>query len=304
MPKIIDMHSHIGNILYPRGGELIYKKGVATNWALDTQVIYERRLWRHLGILDKLLLVEPLFIRSGSLRNASGTLENMHASLEEAHIWKTVCLPVPPYVTFSDLKRAQEFDDSVIPFTGFDPSQKYDLDEALRRDVENGAKGMKLHPIIQNEPLNSKNTFEAVEAFAPHALPILFHCGVTGYYPKKEHHRNTPEYGDIHYARDLISAFPSVTFIVGHGGLFQWEEAIHLLSGYKNAYIEISFMSVERVQRMLKAFRPERVLFGSDWPWGKRTTVIKVMKEVCKGDKELEKVLFYENAVRLLKLLD
>jgi hypothetical protein len=67
MPKIIDMHSHIGDILNPHGGELIYKKRVATKWLFDTQVIYERRLWRRLGILDRLLFLEPFFIRSGTL---------------------------------------------------------------------------------------------------------------------------------------------------------------------------------------------------------------------------------------------
>jgi predicted TIM-barrel fold metal-dependent hydrolase len=304
MHNIVDMHSHIGDILYPYGGELIYKKGISTKWAFDSQVIYERRLWRNLGILDVLLLIKPLFIRSGLLRNASGTLENMRASMDEAHIWKTVCLPVPPYVTFNDLKQAQVHDEAIIPFTGFDPSLDIDLSDALRRDVENGAKGMKLHPIIQNEPLNSEKTFGAVQAFAPHALPILFHCGVSAYYPKTDQYMNTPEYGAVHYARDLISTFPNVTFIVGHGGLFQWEEVIEQIASYENAYVEISFMSVEGVRRMLEAFQPERVLFGSDWPWGKRTTAIKVLKEVSRGDEALERMIFYDNAVRLLKLDD
>ena len=38
--------------------------------------------------------------------------------------------------------------------------------------------------------------------------------------------------------------------------------------------------------------------------WGQRTTAIKVMMEVSKGDEELERIICYENAFRLLRLGD
>ena len=87
------------------------------------------------------------------------------------------------------------------------------MDAALARDVAEGARGLKLHPIIQKEPLNSKRTFEAVEAFAPHELPVLFHSGEFSYYLGEEKSRNqVPAYGAIHYARDLVAAFPKIPF--------------------------------------------------------------------------------------------
>ncbi len=302
MGKIIDMHSHIGDILYPGGGELIFRKGVRKKFVVSPAGIYESRTWKSLGFLDRFLFIEPLMVRGYQANNASGSLENMRTTMDDAGIWKTVCLPILPHVTFDDLKEAQEQDDGLIPFTSFDPRQDYDLEAALSSDVARGARGMKLHPIIQNEPLNSKRTFEAVEAFAPHGLPVLFHGGVASYYLKKETYKENPEYGDIHYAKDLIAAFPNVTFVVGHSGLLQVTHVLEMLPEYKNTYVEISFQHPQIIRRLISAFGPDRVLFGSDWPWAKRTTAIRAIKEACKGDYALEHMICYENSAELLKL--
>ncbi len=302
MGKIIDMHSHIGDILYPGGGELIFRKGVRKKFVLSPTGIYESRTWKSFGFLDRFLFIEPLMVRGYQANNASGSLENMRTSMDEAGIWKTVCLPILPHVTFDDLKEAQKHDDGVIPFTGFDPRHDYDLEAELSSDVARGAKGMKLHPIIQNEPLNSKRTFEAVKAFAPHGLPVLFHSGVAAYYLKRESYKENPEHGQIHYARDLIAAFPNVTFVVGHSGILQVTDVLEMLPEFKNTYVEISFQHPQTIRQLISAFGPDRVLFGSDWPWAKRTTAIRAIKEACEEDQALEHMICYENSAGLLKL--
>jgi predicted TIM-barrel fold metal-dependent hydrolase len=303
--KIIDMHSHIGDILYPDGGKLIFKKGVRMKYVIDPFQIYERRLWRMLGLLDTLIFsMESLMVRADQEKNWSGTLENMRTTMDEAGIWKTVCMPIPPHVTFDDLHAAQQQDEGVIPFTGFDPRAEYDVEAALRRDVERGAKGMKLHPIIQNEALTSRRTYEAVEAFAPYELPILFHSGVATYYLKKESYRQNPEHGNIHYGRDLVEDFPQVTFIFGHSGLREVTDVLRWIPKHPNAYVEISFMNPENIRELVGAFGPERVLFGSDWPWAKRTTAVKAIEEALAGEKALQSMICYENAARILKMGD
>ena len=49
MGRIIDMHSHIGDILYPDGGELIFRKGVKKRFVIEglshsVLIFSERRL--------------------------------------------------------------------------------------------------------------------------------------------------------------------------------------------------------------------------------------------------------------------
>ncbi len=66
--------------------------------------------------------------------------------MDLAGIDQTVCMPIPPYVHFEDLRQAREIDPGVIPFTGADYTNEDDLEANLNNDVKNGAVGLKLHP--------------------------------------------------------------------------------------------------------------------------------------------------------------
>jgi predicted TIM-barrel fold metal-dependent hydrolase len=246
---------------------------------------------------------EDLVIAASRARNATATLENMRRSLDEAGIETTVCLPVPPYLTFDDLLAAQRRDAAIVPFTGVDFGREADAGAALARDVERGARGLKLHPIIQREPLDSRRTFEAVEAFAPHGLPILFHSGSASYHLAEDRAtRQIPELGRLEYGRKLVAAFPDVPFIAGHAGLLEVEEAIALLGGCENVHVDTSFQSPESIRRLIDVFGRERVLFASDWPFGRRPPALASAREACSGDAELERLVLHRNAARLLRL--
>lgn len=299
---IIDSHGHLGNILYPGGGELIFRKGVKKRFVVDIATLSEWQL--HAGMPDVLLrlLMDPI-TRAERARNETASLENLRKSMDRAGVDKMVCLPVPPYVTFDDLRRAAELDPGVIPFTGVDFTRDYDVPGALDSDVSAGARGLKLHPIIQKEPMNSRRTLEVVEAFASHGLPVLFHAGEFSYYLGEEKARNQGmSYGAIHYARDLVASFPKVNFVAGHAGMFQVEDVMAMLGGFSNVYVDITFQSPDAVRKLIDVFGPERVLYGSDWPWGNHIPAIKIARKACNGDKTLEHLLFHENAARLLKL--
>lgn len=303
---IIDMHSHIGDILYINGGDLIQKLGQKKPSENDLIAGAEDRLFRtREGGGNELNYdeIEDVIAKAARARNFTATLENMRDSMDEAGMDKTVCLPVPPYVTFNDLKTAQKSDPRIIPFTGVDYTREYDIESSLEEDVAQGAKGMKLHPIIQKVPLNSKETFKAVEAFAPHGLPILFHCGVSSYYLDAEKATNQiTEYGRIGYAKDLVAAFPTVSFVMGHAGMLQVNEAIACLSDFDNVWVDITFQSPETIIELISAFGSNRVLYASDWPFGNRMVTIKTVREACQGDDSLERMIFSENATQLLKL--
>lgn len=303
---IIDIHTHLGDILYPNGGDLIDKTGVKKKIVYD--IISHSEMMLHSGFpmaIEEWLYYKlySLVTRASRARNATATLENMRRSMDEAGVFASACMPIPPYLTFEDLKRAKEKEPRVIPFTGIDYTKDYDMAAALTEDVKNGAKGLKLHPIIQRAPLNSKKTFQAIEAFAIHHLPVLFHCGVSSYYldPEKPAKENAT-LGEIPYAKELVAAFPGVTFIAGHAGLFKYRDVIDLLSGHKNVMVDTSVQSPTHVRELIKAFGPERVMYASDWPYGNRLPAIKIIKKACKGDTALEKRIFYENAAELLGL--
>lgn len=301
---IIDIHTHLGDILYPNGGRLIDQKNVQKKIFFDIISLSENV--SHTGIsdtIDKWLYkkIYTLVTRASRARNATATLENMRRSMDEAGITKSVCMPIPPNLTFDDLEKAARKDNGVIPFTGIDYTKDYDLATALESDVARGAKGIKLHPIIQRTSLDDQKTFEAMEAFAPFNLPVLFHCGISSYYLGDEQKKKESAIlGQIEYARNLVANFPKITFIAGHAGLFQYKDVIELLSGFKNVMVDVSVQSPGHIKKLIDEFGPERVMYASDWPYGERLPAVKRVKKACRGDNYLEKLVFYENAASLL----
>ena len=303
---IIDIHTHLGDILYPEGGKLIYQTGVKKKLWLDMVSLSESGLHEDTPLLKGEWLYRLTYnkiTKASRARNATATLENMQASMDRAGVTQTACMPIPPYLYFDDLARAKEQDSRIIPFTGIDYGAFDQMEPTLKDHVARGAMGLKLHPIIQNIPLNDDRTLQAVEAFAQFGLPILFHCGISSYYLGKEREeKENATYGSIQYAENLVAAFPQVKFIAGHAGLFQYQEVIDRLSSYQNVWVDISFQSPKHIQELIQAFGPDRVLFASDWPYGRRTTAVKAVKKACDGDTALEEALFFRNAQALLSL--
>jgi uncharacterized protein len=302
---IIDIHCHLGDILYPDGGRLIWKKGVRKARGFDVISISEASLHNRMGgtiaLVDKIM--SGLVTRAERKRNANATLENMRTSMDSAGVNRAVCMPIPPYVTFDDLARVAEADESILPFTGVDFTGSNDVAGQLSADVARGARGLKLHPIIQQRPLNGPEMMVAVEVFAPHGLPVLFHCGISSYYLGVEKTRcQNPELGRIEDARCMASAFPGVAFIAGHAGLFKVKDVMNLLGPLSNVSVDISFQSPATIRQLLKVFGPERVLYASDWPYGNHLPPIKAVTKACRGDERLTRMILAENAARLLNL--
>ncbi len=235
-------------------------------------------------------------------RNLTATLENMQTSMDEAGVDLTVCLPIAPYVTFEDLSQAAGLDKRIIPFTSIDFTRKHDVGKQLSKDIEDGAKGLKLHPIIQRVPLSDERTLEAIQAFAFYRKPVLAHTGPSHYYLKNESEKQAPEYADVSSVEKLVRSFSGVNFIIGHSGLFWQDQVRKKMADCKNVWVDVSFQSPRVIKGLIKAFGPERVMYASDWPWGGRIAHVQTVKTACRGDLSLEKMLLGENAARLLDL--
>jgi len=306
---IIDVHTHLGDILYHCGGHVINQGGLPDRNLFDTGFKFRNLFdagfyaalikYRHKGEQPP-HLVREWGTYSNRQRNFVASVENMKKSLDASGVTLTCCLPIPPYVTFEDIKEAK--DNRIIPFTGVDFTKKYDLESTLARQVQEGAKGMKLHPIVQKVALSDPRLREAVDIFSVYELPVLFHSGVTSYYHGKEKSKQEPRNGNIPEAEQLIADFPEVKFVVGHAGGIEVDEVMRTLPQYENAFVDTSFQSPEKIRELVNAFGAERVLFASDWPYGDRTISIKMVRLACDGNSNLEEKLFYQNATSIMCL--
>ncbi len=298
---IIDVHSHLGDILEHGGGELIDKTGVVMEKIFDPVLINEKGLMRTYGLGTIPYTLTGYWVtRAERARNATATLENMRRSLDEAEVDYTACMPIAPYVTYDDLARAHKKEKRIIPFTTIDFSRMDDMPRKLRDDMTGGARGLKLHPIIQSVRATDSRTLAALQEYEQYKKPVLTHSGISGYYLGSDKKRNTPKYGRIRDIEEMVRAFPGINFIIGHSGLFQVWEVMRRLRDCKNVWFDTSFQSPHKISRLIKTFGAEKVMYASDWPYGFRPPAIRTVKIACRGDHSLEDLLLYKNAAELL----
>ncbi|MCL2099641.1 MAG: amidohydrolase [Oscillospiraceae bacterium] len=307
--QAIDIHSHIGDILYENGGELIFKTGIKFPESTGLQRFDEKYLFRKTRCAAILEAIFPMWATNCERRrNAAATLQNFQQSFEtgtdteDIKIIKSVCLPVAPNTRYSDMCAAAAADSRIIAFTSPD-FKSTDTEAALAADLENGAAGVKIHPIIQEIEADSDKVMRAVELSSAYNVPVILHTGSAVYYTRRENKQKFNGYASIKKIEKLISAFPSVRFIAGHAGLREIGDVIDLLSKYKNAYADTSFQHPEAIAALIAAFGGSRVLFASDWPYGLRRPAVLAVMEACGADLGLRRAVFYDNAAELLGLL-
>jgi uncharacterized protein len=305
--EIIDAHSHLGDILYEGGGKIIDQKGIPPNSAfLDTAKILallKYKFGEKLKEPNKLLRAMGTY--AGRQRNFGATLENMQASLECSDVSKACCLPIPPNVCFDDLKKAQKADSRIIPFTGVDFNDFEGFEAKLQRDVDQGAKGMKIHPIIQNISPEDKRMHQVLESFEKYDLPILFHTGRVTYYFGKDKKKESPDFGKIELIEKLISNSKSrVNIVLGHAGMFEFDYVAEKMARHPNVFVDTTFQHPDRIRKLINAFGSERVLFGSDWPYADRQPAVHCVRLALKQetDCQIQAKIFRNNIKHLIHL--
>ncbi len=301
---IIDAHAHLGDVLWPDGGRVIRRKGLSSSFFLDPISLDEALVFREPKLFGRFLrrLLAGRITRAEQARSACASLENMMASMDKNGVSHCVCLPVSPCVVFEDIAAPAGETSRLLPFTTLRLDLADKMEEAAKRDAQAGAVGVKLHAILQNTSYTDPVTYSALEVIQSLGLPVLFHCGEWAYYLPRDPRRDTPHLGQISYAKKMVADFPKLRFIAGHAGLFEVREAIRELAGCKNVAVDTSFQPPETIRDLAAAFGPDRVLFGSDWPFGNQGPSIKSVKLACRNDKPLANRILYDNAAELFGL--
>ncbi len=301
---VIDAHTHIGDILIEGGGDLIWKKGVTKPLILDPITLWGLVGYRDFGLGNLLYRLSlNQVIMAEQVRSSTGALENLRTSMDRLGITHSACMPIHPYVVFDDLAKAAGQDPGVIPFTSVDVAAGGDFAAQLQADKANGAKGLKLHGIIQKVSLDDPRTHKAVEAADRAGLAVLFHCGISNYYKGQEKDRNIPEYGAVDHAVRLVREHPGVRFVVGHAGMFEVEEVMEKLAAFENVCVDTSIQSAANIRKLIQALGPDRVLYASDWPFADARAALACARTACKGDEPLLRKVLYENAARVYGIM-
>ncbi len=297
---IVDIHCHLGDILYPNGGQRILT-ALPMAHPFDPDALRRLTLYGFHG-LDRVLYAKPqvqwAMTRAERERNFTGTLGNLSAALHRHGIDYAAAMPLAPNVTFADLLPAAGANPRVLPFGSIDFTAPDPAGQA-RQQMAAGARGLKLHPILQRVDPESAVVVEALAAL-PAGTVVMVHTGTSNYYPPAEQHLQAAGYGRVEGIARIAQAFPQLCFVAAHGGLRQFADVLTLLAPLPNAYVDTSFVSPAGIRTLVEFFGPERVLFASDWPWGFHRTSLAAVRRACTS--RTRELVLGGNACRLLGL--
>lgn len=178
----------------------------------------------------------------------------------------------------------------IIGFIRVNPHLQENALQSIRDCKAQGFRGIKVHPRNEAFAINDKNfAFPIAELASKLDLPILIHTGEPDTYGFAQ---PTP-------VGDLADYFPDLTLIIGHMGKRLYEDAICVARWFDNIILDTSFRSHKDIERAVNRVGADRVIYGSDNPFGVPEIEILKVKVADISEKEKRMVLG-ENMARLL----
>lgn len=194
-------------------------------------------------------------------------------------------------------KSVCEHPDMFVGFCSLHPlMSREEIRDEIDRAISLGLKGIKLHPDFQDFKIDDRKAYDIYEA-AEGRLPILFHTGDYRY------DRSSPK-----RLANALKDFPKLIAIAAHFGAWsEWAEGKHYLADNPNVYVDTSSslyaLSPETALDYIKAFTPDRVMFGTDYPMWSVVDELKHMEAIDLSGEDREKVM-YNTACKLLGVED
>jgi hypothetical protein len=168
-----------------------------------------------------------------------------------------------------------------------------DIDKSIKFALDNGFKGIKLHPDFQHFYIDSPNAFKIYER-AEGILPILFHTGDDRYEESRPIRMAT-----------VAKKFKNLNCIAAHfGGYSRWEE-VECYKDTPNVFFDTSSslfkLEKENALAIINMLGIERFMFGTDYPMWEISAELKRFFNLDLSQKENSLVL-YDNAVKIYNL--
>lgn len=187
--------------------------------------------------------------------------------------------------------------DRLIPFGGIHPrteNYKEDIDFVASL----GLKGLKFHAEYQGFSVDAPEMLPIYDYAFEKGLIILHHACFDPAFPPP--YRSSPAQF-AHIADEMKGG----TLVVAHlGGQRQHEDVLRHLVG-KNMYLETSMgfseYTEEHFLRVVRAHGADKILFGSDAPWGRADLEIAAIRNSPLTEEEKNAILG-ANAAKLLGL--
>ncbi|MBQ8536972.1 MAG: amidohydrolase family protein [Clostridia bacterium] len=187
---------------------------------------------------------------------------------------------------------------SLVPFGSVHPYAPDCLEEA-RRLKDMGFKGVKLHPEYQGFEVDDPAIFPLYQLLGQLNLITVFHAGDDLGFATPP--KCTPE-----KLKKALPFFEGGVVVAAHmGGMNRWLDVLKYLVGEQNLYVDTAYSHTHippaAALEIIRSHGPDKVLFGSDCPWGNIAQEIAFIQRLGLSPQE-EEMILGGNAQRLLNL--
>jgi len=175
--------------------------------------------------------------------------------------------------------------------------------EHLREMAERGARGVKLHPVVQKFEPDDPRMHPVYQACIELGLTVLSHTG-----PAK----GGEPFAEVPAFAPMLAEFPGLSVLLAHLGGGKWRDTLAIAQAFPNVAFDLceiiewagapSAPTSEELARLIRDVGPERVVLGSDYPWyepAHTAELVLSMPVLSQGEKN---AILGENAARLLHL--
>lgn len=185
----------------------------------------------------------------------------------------------------------------LLSFGGIHPDST-DYKKELKMLSNLGFRGIKLHPDYQGVYFDDIRYLRIIEYATELGLIIVTHAGVDIGFPDLV--RCTPERA----LRVLREVKPEKLVLAHMGGWSLWEEVIDTLAGesvYFDTAYSMGHISEEHFVTLCRSHGADKILFGTDCPWGNPKRDVETFLSMPLTYEEQESIL-HRNAECLLEM--
>lgn len=181
--------------------------------------------------------------------------------------------------------------------------------EKYRKLLEEGRiKGLKFFPGHDPYYPTDERCLPYYELCQNLNVPVLFHTG------ENSDDSDCAKWNDPKYIVEIAKKYPKLKVIITHYYWPKLDYCYEITKDVPNIYFELAALAdaevveksggMEKMKEVLKktiADRPDKVIFGTDWPMCKIEGHIKLVRSLELGE-EIEGRIFWENAAKVYKL--
>lgn len=216
--------------------------------------------------------------------------EELIASMDEAGIDKAVAFYQceEPLDNQYVVEIAAKYPDRIFGFALLNPWDYGAAEELSKLTTLHGLRGLKLNPTRHGYSIDRTEILDPLFEIAGHRrIPIIAHgkddlFTLPGKFEK------------------MARRHPNVNIIIAHMGVDRAiGSAIRAAMRCKNIFLETAAVSPNAIREALKFVSPEKILMGSDSPWGRFSLSIKAVEEAT-SDATARDLIMHENILRLL----